>query len=80
MSETQTLDSAARGTTATPDTTNGTYTVADLARLLQCSTRHVWRLIDLGRVPGVLRLGRLVRISKPIADAWLAAGCPADSR
>jgi excisionase family DNA binding protein len=48
------------------------YTVADLARLLQCSERHVWRQIDLGRVPGVLRVGRLGRISRAVADAWIA--------
>jgi excisionase family DNA binding protein len=47
------------------------YTVGDLARLAQCSERHIWRLIDLGRIPGVIRIGRLVRISRKLADAWL---------
>jgi excisionase family DNA binding protein len=54
-----------------------TYTVAQLAAALQCSPRHVWRLIDAGRVPGVLRVGRLVRISRAVADAWIADGAPA---
>jgi excisionase family DNA binding protein len=58
----------------------GTYTVADLAGLLQCSERHVWRLIDLGRVPGVLRVGRLVRIARAVADAWIVDGAPAQRR
>ena len=49
-----------------------TYTVDQLAAAAQCSPRHLWRQIDLGRVPGVLRIGRLVRISRTIADAWLA--------
>jgi hypothetical protein len=53
-----------------------TYTVPDFARLMQCSARHIWRQIDLGRVPGIIRCGRLVRISKHIADAWIADGCP----
>jgi excisionase family DNA binding protein len=50
----------------------GSYTVSDVAQLTQSSERHVWRQIDLGRIPGVFRLGRLVRISKPIFDQWLA--------
>jgi len=49
-----------------------TYTVEQLADLAQCSARHVWRLIDAGKIPGVLRIGRLVRISRKIADAWLS--------
>jgi excisionase family DNA binding protein len=53
------------------------YTVSDLAERTQCSARHIWRLIDAGKVPGVYRLGRLVRIHRATADAWLAAGCPA---
>jgi excisionase family DNA binding protein len=51
------------------------YTVRDLAGRTQSSSRHIWRLIDKGLVPGVYRLGRLVRIHRATADAWLAAGC-----
>jgi excisionase family DNA binding protein len=51
------------------------YTVNDLAGRTQSSARHIWRLIDAGRVPGVYRLGRLVRIHRATADAWLAGGC-----
>jgi excisionase family DNA binding protein len=51
------------------------YTVPDLATRTQSSERHIWRLIDLGLVPGVYRLGRLVRIHRATADAWLAGGC-----
>ena len=57
-----------------------TYTVADLARLLTCSERHVWRQIDLGHVPGVCRVGRLVRIVRAIADEWIRSGCPSNRR
>lgn len=49
-----------------------TYTVPDLARLLNCSERHVWRQIDLRKIPGVIRCGRLVRLSRHVIDAWLA--------
>jgi excisionase family DNA binding protein len=57
-----------------------TYTVPDLARLLQCSERHVWRMIDMGRIPGVMRIGRLVRIARTVADAWIADGAPAQRK
>jgi excisionase family DNA binding protein len=53
------------------------YTVRDLARSKQCSERHIWRLIDAGVIPGVYRLGKLVRIHRATADDWFARGCPA---
>jgi excisionase family DNA binding protein len=49
-----------------------TYTVEQLATLLQCSERHVWRLSDQNKIPGKLRLGRLVRFARTQVDAWLA--------
>jgi excisionase family DNA binding protein len=59
-----------------PPVEAGSYTVPDIAVITKTSDRHIWRQIDLGVIPGVFRLGRLVRISKPIFDAWLAVGCP----
>lgn len=56
-----------------------TYTVEQLAELLQCSARHVWRLSDQNKIPGKLRIGRLVRFSRPQVDAWLA-GKPKPTR
>jgi excisionase family DNA binding protein len=50
-----------------------TYTVPELARLTQSSERHIWRQLDLGRIPGVIRCGRLVRFSRRIIDEWLGA-------
>jgi excisionase family DNA binding protein len=53
-------------------TAPATYTVPEIAKLAQSSERHIWRLIDAGKVPGRIRgLGRLVRFSKPEIDAWL---------
>jgi len=50
-----------------------TYTVPQIARLAQSSDRHIRRLIDAGKVPGKIQgLGRLVRFSKVVIDAWLA--------
>jgi excisionase family DNA binding protein len=50
------------------------YTVPDLAKRLQCSDRHIWRMLDRKLIPGVIRIGRLVRLHRPTVDAWLANG------
>jgi excisionase family DNA binding protein len=50
-----------------------TYTVPEIASLAQASERHIWRLIDLGLVPGRVKgMGRLVRFSRAAVDAWLS--------
>jgi len=59
---------------------NRDYTVRSLAASKQCSERHIWRLIDGGKIPGVYRLGRLVRIHRATVDAWFASGCPNTGR
>lgn len=50
--------------------------VATVADKLGCSTRHVYRLSDSGRMPGPVKLGALVRWSTAAIDRWIAAGCP----
>jgi excisionase family DNA binding protein len=51
----------------------GTYDVPDLAGLLKCSERHVRDLATAGTIPGVIRVGRLLRFHKGIVHDWLAA-------
>jgi len=46
------------------------------ASLLACSSRHIYRMADAGRMPRPLRLGALVRWRRADIDAWLEAGCP----
>ena len=50
--------------------------VAQVAEMLGCSPRHVYRLSDAGRMPRPIRLGALVRWSKPSLVDWIGAGCP----
>ena len=47
-----------------------------VAKALGCSTRHVDRLCEAGRMPLPAQLGRLVRWPQATIDAWIAAGCP----
>lgn len=49
----------------------GTYTVEQLAQLLNCSICHIRRLDSQRIIPGRLTFGRLVRFSRRRVDAWL---------
>jgi excisionase family DNA binding protein len=50
--------------------------VCQVAHLLNCSSRHVYRLANSGRMPRGVRLGALVRWDRRVIEAWIAAGCP----
>ena len=47
-----------------------------VAQFLSCSTRHVYRLADSGRMPRPQKLGALVRWDRSELEKWLADGCP----
>lgn len=50
--------------------------VGTLADMLGVSTRHVRRLVDAGKCPPPVRLGRVCRWTRPAVDQWIADGCP----
>lgn len=51
-------------------------TVRQVASLLGgCSTRHVRRLYDSGRMPRPIKLGNLLRWRKREVLAWIENGC-----
>ena len=50
--------------------------VRAVAARLDCSTRHVYRLVELGKMPPPVKLGALVRWSAAELTEWIAAGCP----
>jgi len=51
------------------------FTVEQVASLLNCSPRHVYRLSDAGKMPSPMRLGALVRWRKADIDGWIENGC-----
>ena len=61
-------------TTAPPPSTAEPVllSVADVARMLSVSVRHVWRLRDSGDLPAPIYLGRTVRWRKAALDRWIA--------
>ena len=51
-------------------------TARDIARLLKCSVRTVYRLTDSGRMPRPVKLGAMVRWPREVIESWVAIGCP----
>jgi predicted DNA-binding transcriptional regulator AlpA len=60
-----------------PAESNGMLDVLAVAKLLACSTRHIYRLSDGGRMPRPLKVGALNRWPRTVIEAWIAEGCPA---
>ena len=53
----------------------------EFARRLGCSTRHIWRLRDAGKLPpSITTLGAMVRWPSEAVDDWIRRGCPPASR
>lgn len=51
-------------------------TVEELAGMIPCTRRTVYNLIDSGRIPAPIKLGRMVRWPVSEIDRWISAGCP----
>ena len=49
--------------------------VGGVAKLLGCSSRHVRRLADAGRMPAPIRLGALIRWDRGALSRWISDGC-----
>ena len=64
------------GREAGPGRTPAMLTVHEVARMLNCSARTVYRLTDSGRMPRPVKLGALVRWSRATLEQWIADGCP----
>lgn len=49
---------------------------AEVARLLQVSTRTLWRQLSAGQIPSPVRFGGTVRWRLEEIRKWIAEGCP----
>ncbi|WP_390854318.1 helix-turn-helix transcriptional regulator [Aporhodopirellula rubra] len=50
--------------------------VDDLSERWRCSTRHVRRMADAGRIPRPIKLGNLCRWPIALIEQWELDGCP----
>lgn len=72
--------------THAPDTVNiqttveSLMTVDTLAKRLAFSRSTLYRLLDAGKVPQPLRIGRSLRWDGRVIEDWLASGCPRPGR
>ena len=53
----------------------GLLNVQRVAAMLQCSTRHVYRLAEADLMPRPYKLGSLVRWSRRAVEEWIERGC-----
>jgi predicted DNA-binding transcriptional regulator AlpA len=49
--------------------------VHDVAAMLKCSARHVWRLSDSGRITRPYKIGALCRWDRATIERWINDGC-----
>jgi excisionase family DNA binding protein len=49
--------------------------VEKVAAMIDCSTRHVYRLEERGQMPSAVRLGASVRWPRATVEKWIEEGC-----
>ena len=49
--------------------------VKQVAAMLNCSWRHVYRMADAGKMPRPVKLGSLVRWNRIDVETWVSEGC-----
>ena len=54
--------------------------VVGVSKMLQVSTRQVWKLVASGRLASPVRLGRSARWQRNIIESWIESGCPSVDR
>ncbi len=64
------------GPEAGPVAQSAMLTVHDVARMLNCSARTIYRLTDAGKMPRPVKLGALVRWPRDVVGQWIVDGCP----
>ena len=47
-----------------------------LSQLLNCSQRHIDRMVEAERMPKPYRLGNAVRWDRSVVESWIQNGCP----
>lgn len=51
-------------------------TIPQVAVYLSVSIRKCWQMRDAGMLPGVVNIGRSVRVNREVLAEWVRNGCP----
>lgn len=62
---------------STPRAEKRLVDVRAISHLLDVSPKTVRRMVDRGKIPGIARLGRLLRFDLTVIGQWVNQGCPA---
>jgi hypothetical protein len=54
-----------------------TYTAAQAAPMIPMGINQFYEAVKRGEIPGVLHIGRSIRVSRKVFDAWLDGGAEA---
>ena len=57
-----------------------TIGIDEFAELFRASPRHIYRMVDAGKVPPPIKLGKLNRWRVDEIKEWIDLGCPEVSR
>ncbi len=76
LEKTATAGANTGGRERTPCESSLLIDVNDVAALLKCSARHIWRLADAGKMPRPYKIGALCRWDRSSIEQWVADGCP----
>ena len=49
-------------------------TVDEAAALLRVNRKSLYQAISLGKVPGVIKVGRVIRLSRVALESWMQNG------
>ena len=76
MSQSNCTNSVSPRPVCSPPSLAALISIHDVASMLGCSPRHVYRLVDTRRIPQPVKLGALLRWVKADVEQWIADGCP----
>jgi excisionase family DNA binding protein len=68
-----TLNAGALGSSTPEPGASLLLTVEELADFLRVGRRAAYEAVARGDIPGTVRIGRSIRISRPAIEAWLGA-------
>lgn len=65
-------NSSSPATPAAPDT----LTVDEAAALLRVNRKTLYQAIAEGKIPGAIKIGRVIRISRSALESWMQTAGP----